>query len=105
MNAAVTMALVGAYVGIATHDRPLIDHALSELERLGMGRSEYEHQRAALPGKGPDTNSRCSWACRVGSAVASSQRVTGPGSTSPTVSSGTNTACVDCERTQRSHGR
>ena len=56
-NAAVTMALEsGAYVGIATHDRPLIDHALSELERLGMGPGRSDPRASTgkeFPGKGP----------------------------------------------------
>jgi proline dehydrogenase len=37
-NAAIDrMLLAGAYVGIASHDQPVIDHALSALESYGMG--------------------------------------------------------------------
>ena len=35
---------VGSYVGIATHDDSLIDEALAQIERRGLGREDYEFQ-------------------------------------------------------------
>ena len=34
----------GAYVGIATHDRALVDHALGLIRSLGLGKDAYEFQ-------------------------------------------------------------
>jgi proline dehydrogenase len=34
----------GTYVGIATHDDPLIDHGIALVEKLGLSREQYEFQ-------------------------------------------------------------
>ena len=56
-NASVSRMLeAGAYVGIASHDLPVINHALSELEKLGMGPGMSDPRTNAAPqrpAKGP----------------------------------------------------
>ena len=56
-NASVSRMLeAGAYVGIASHDSPVINHALSELEKLGMGPGKSDPRTNAAPqrpAKGP----------------------------------------------------
>jgi proline dehydrogenase len=56
-NASVSRMLeAGAYVGIASHDFPVINHALSELEKLGMGPGKSDPRTNAAPqrlAKGP----------------------------------------------------
>jgi len=56
-NASVSSMLeAGAYVGIASHDLPVINHALSELEKLGMGPGKSDPRPNAAPqrpAKGP----------------------------------------------------
>ena len=102
-NAAVDRMLdAGAYVGVASHDLPVIDHALSALKSHGMGpgiEDPRSNAGTARHHKGRDTNSSCSWASVVRFAVACSRKAIGRGSTSRTVRSGTNTASVGCKRT------
>lgn len=56
-NASVSRMLeAGAYVGIASHDAPVINHTLSELEKLGMGPGKSDPRANAAPqrpAKGP----------------------------------------------------
>ncbi|MBL6733756.1 MAG: proline dehydrogenase family protein [Candidatus Poseidonia sp.] len=56
-NASISRMLeAGAYVGIASHDFPVINHALSELEKLGMGPGKSDPRTNAAPqrlAKGP----------------------------------------------------
>lgn len=56
-NASVSRMLeAGAYVGIASHDLPVINHTLSELEKLGMGPGMSDPRTNAAPqrpAKGP----------------------------------------------------
>jgi proline dehydrogenase len=56
-NASVSRMLeAGAYVGIASHDFPVINHALTELEKLGMGPGNSDPRTNAAPqrpAKGP----------------------------------------------------
>ena len=58
------MLAAGAYCAIASHDKPVIDHALSALKSHGMGPNVkiqgkiLAHQEMV---KAPDMNSRCYW--------------------------------------------
>ena len=56
-NAAIdSMFAAGAYVGVATHDLPVIDHTLSALESYGMGPGKEDPRKNAGPSrknKGP----------------------------------------------------
>ncbi len=57
LKSSITLALEGgAYTAIASHDDEVIDHALAELARLGMGPSISDPRTPAAtagPGKGP----------------------------------------------------
>ena len=102
-NAAVDRMLdAGAYVGVASHDQPVIDRAFRpEVARDGSwnrGPEKQREKRQTPQGSGIRISS-CSWASVARFAVACSKKAIGRGSTSRTVRSGTNTASVGCKRT------
>ena len=58
------MLAAGAYCAVASHDKPVIDHALSALKSYGMGPGAVKIKGKLLAPemvRAPDMNFRCCW--------------------------------------------